>query len=159
MYELLTGQPRRVPLRALRRMAGALEPISGQFAGSVDLPDQRGVSAVGHVTPRTISLAVDVVGACTRPDGTPTANAPIAGSGTVALASRQGATFATPVSSRANSGLGIPVWAINASGTVAPGGITITIDASVTIPPSLYFPEGATCATSPLTATLLPIAT
>ena len=50
VYELLTGQPRRVPLRALRWMAGTLEPISGVFAGSVELPDGPTIPR-GHTTP------------------------------------------------------------------------------------------------------------
>lgn len=157
VYELGTGQPRRVPLIALRQIARDLEPISQQYVGSADLPDGRNASAVGFTTATTISLAIDITGNCTAPAGAPVGLTQLAGSGQLMLAPRQGANFSAAIPSPAKPNLGLPGWTIAGSGAVAADAIALTVDATITAPPSLYFPGGGTCATDPMSILMSPV--
>ncbi len=101
VHELLTGQPKRVALATLRRIADSLEPLGKLYvASAVTLPDGREAGAVGFATKSTVSLYVDFAGTCTNPDGTPSGVGTLLRSGQIDLAPLNGGAFAATFPSR-----------------------------------------------------------
>jgi hypothetical protein len=137
VYELATGTPRTVSLKALRATAAGLDRLERDYVGSGGDPDL-GDGAVALTTEHTITIDVSWGANCVLPGGLPAAAH--GGSAHPTLLRRQGAAFGFDIARYRTGDL---AWAGSVSGTIGPDAIQLSMQAS-------GFFDGANCDTGPV---------
>lgn len=141
VYELGSGTLRKVSLKALRDTAAGLEKLERDYIGSGGDPDL-GDGAVAVTTERTITIDVSWGANCTLPGGMPSAG--YGGSAHATLLRRQGPRFGFDLAQFRTGSL---AWTGAVSGTIGPGAVVLSMQASGVF-------DGNTCDTGPITYAL-----
>ena len=139
VYWMGTGQPRKIPVRALRRTADGLDRLGGVYAGSGE-GDDYATGAVIVTTATTVTAHVDWGAPCFAADGSERAGH--AGGKRVTLLPRDGAAFTTSLDEGG--------WTGTVSGMVRDGAVDVTVQA-------VRSADGETCDTGAVAFTAKPI--
>ena len=137
VHSVGSGTPRKVSLRQLRSAARKLERLEPEWFGSHDDPDNSS-GAFAVTTERTVTIDVDFEAACT--------GYVRVGQAGVTLLRRNGDSFAFDVAEHRRGTDRVP-WTGTVTGTIAPAGITVQVNAT-------GVSDGDVCKTGPLTLTL-----
>jgi hypothetical protein len=141
VYQLASGTPKTVSLKALRATAAGLDRLERDYVGTGGDPDL-GDGAVAVTTEHTITIDVTWGAHCVMAGGLPAADH--GGGARPTLLRRQGAAFGFDL---ARFRTGELAWAGSVSGTIGPDAIVLSMQAS-------GFFDGATCDTGPVTYAL-----
>ena len=143
VYSVASGTPRKVSLGQLRSTARKLDRLERDWFGGASDPDDSS-EAFAVSTERTVTVHVSFEAGCLRPGATePTIRVGQAG---VTLLARNGDNFAFDVAEHRRGTDGVQ-WTGTVTGTIAPTGITLQVQATGTS-------DGDVCDTGPLTLTL-----
>ena len=126
VYSVASGTPRKVSLGQLRSTASKLDRLERDWFGGASDPDNSS-EAFAVSTERTVTVHVSFEASCLRPGATePTIRVGQAG---VTLLARDGDNFAFDVAEHRRGTDGVP-WTGTVTGTIAPTGITLQVQAS-----------------------------
>ena len=137
VYSVGSGTPRKVSLRQLRSTARKLERLEPEWFGSHEDPENSS-SAFAVTTERTITIDVDFEATCT--------GYVRVGQTGVTLLRRTGDSFAFDLAEHRSGSDEVP-WTGTVTGTIAPTGITVQVNAT-------GVSDGDVCNTGPFTLTL-----